>query len=262
MAEHLTHGWEPDTPADDSLVRTFLEGTAARGEYFAALVGGRAARVNGVALADVNSPVWFENTAVLMAPCELLDRDATIATILDFYPRERHIVLFSAFATWDLSDAGFELMGHPPFMVRPAGGGPPPWPTAFEARPVETAEDAATFTRILEDAYPMPGARAAAMAQLSEYDGPMRLYNGYLGGEAVATAGAWVGDGLNDVGWISAMPSTRRKGVGAAITYASTVAEPEMPAVLISSDLGNRVYEALGYLTLFRMTLWHRPPTA
>src|SRR4051794_25690801 len=120
MAEHLTHGWEADTPANDSLVRMFLEGTAARGETLAPVAGGRAERRDGVAMADLESPIFFDNAAVLLAPSEYLDKDAVVAALRDFYPPERGVILFSAFPTWDLAEAGFALMGHPPLMVRPA----------------------------------------------------------------------------------------------------------------------------------------------
>src|SRR5689334_9041334 len=134
MAEHLMHGWEEDTPASDSLLRMFLEGTAARSEVLAKLVGGRAERRAGVALTDPGSAVFFDNAAVLLAPCDYLDKDAVIAALRDFYPPERGVMLFSAFPTWDLSEAGLMLMGHPPFMVRPAGGALPALPEGLEIR--------------------------------------------------------------------------------------------------------------------------------
>ncbi len=257
--EHLTHGWEPDTPASDSLVRQFLEGTAERGEFLAETVGGRATREAGVAMVDLESPVWFDNTAVLLAPCELLDRAQVVGAINEFYPRERTALVFSAFHTWDLSADGFELVGHPPFMVRPPGESPPRGVAGLEIRAVETAEEAAEFGRLLAEAYPMPGAEVSPLVRTPVLDGPLRLFTAVLGGKPVATGGTWNSHGINDVGWISALPETRRKGVGAAVTYAATVADPTAPAVLISSDDGLRVYEDLGYLNLLRMTLWLRP---
>lgn len=258
MAEHLRHGWEEDTPSADSLVRMFLEGTAARGEALAAAVGGQARRVDGVAMADLHSPVLFDNAAVLTAPCEYLDRGAVVAAIHEFYPRDRSAVLFSAFPTWDLSDAGFVLMGHPPFMVRSAGGVQPALPDGLEIRRVDTAEEAVVFGTTIEEAYPMPGAAASPLVSAWNTPG-LTLCNAYWGDRCVATGGAWNSEGINDVGWISARPETRRKGVGAAITYAATFSDPAAPSVLIASDDGVGVYERMGYIRLFRMTLWMRP---
>jgi hypothetical protein len=259
MSEHLTHGWEPDTPASDSLVRQFLEGTAERGEFFAATVGGRATRQAGIAMVDLESAVWFDNAVVLLAPCELLDRAQVLDAINDFYPPERTVIVFSAFHTWDLTGDGFELVGHPPFMVRPPGPGSPRGVAGLEIQAVKTAEDAATFGHLLAEAYPMPGAEGSPLVRTPTLDGPLRLFIAVLGGKPVATGGTWNSHGVNDVGWISALPETRRKGVGAAITHAATVADPTAPAVLLASDDGLHVYENLGYIALLRMTLWLRP---
>jgi len=39
----------------------------------------------------------------------------------------------------------------------------------------------------------------------------------------------------------------------------ATVARPDLPSVLIASDDGRSVYEALGYLAVARWTLWLAP---
>ena len=257
MTEHLTHGWEPDTPASDSLVRQFLEGTAARGERLAEITGARATRRDGVALADLDSPVSFDNTAVLLAPCDYLDRAAVFAAIDEFYPSDTSAVIFSAFPTWDFGSLGFALMGHPPLMVRPAGGDAPSLPDDLEIRRVDSAEAAAIFGTTLEAGYPMQGASGSPLVRSWQAD-ELTLYNGYYGDRCVATGGTWNSEGLNDVGWIAAMPETRRRGVGRALTYAATFADPAAPSVLIASDDGVGVYERMGYIRLLRMTLWFR----
>lgn len=258
VTEHLTHGWEPDTPVDDSLVRIFLEGTAARGAALAEHNGGISERRDGVALVDTKSPIFFDNAAVLLAPCEHLDRRAVLAALSEFYG-DKPFSLFSAFPTWDLSDAGLTLMGHPPFMVRPPGGERPAPPVDLEIRRVDNDEEAAVFGRTIEEAYPMPGVSASPLPHAYDLDA-LTLFNGYYGDRCVATGGVWNSDGINDVGWISARPETRRRGVGAAITYAATFVDPTVPSVLIASDDGQSVYERMGYIRLFRMTLWIRPP--
>jgi hypothetical protein len=235
----------------------FLEGTAARGDALAAAVGARAERRDGMAMADLESPIFFDNAAVLLAPCDYLDKDAVVGALADFYPAERGIVVFSAFPTWDLTDAGLELMGHPPLMVRPAGGDAPPLPEGLEIRAVDSAEEAAVFGATIEEAYPMPGAAGSALTQAYDTDA-LTLFNGYYGDRCVATGGVWNSEGINDVGWISARPETRRKGVGAAITWAPTLHDPASPSMLIASDDGVGVYERMGYMRLLRLTLWFR----
>jgi hypothetical protein len=64
--------------------------------------------------------------------------------------------------------------------------------------------------------------------------------------------------GLNDVEWISTRPEARGRGIGAAVTWAATLADPALPAMLIASDAGQPVYERMGYLRVTRFTLWFR----
>lgn len=54
-------------------------------------------------------------------------------------------------------------------------------------------------------------------------------------------------------------PGARGRGAGAAVTWAATLADPEVPAVLVASDDGRPTYERMGYLPLERWTAWLRP---
>jgi hypothetical protein len=78
-------------------------------------------------------------------------------------------------------------------------------------------------------------------------------------GGAVAVGGSHVGHGVNNVEWIATRDEARGRGLGAAVTWAATVADPSLPATLISSDPGRSVYERIGYLAVERWTLWFRP---
>ena len=82
------------------------------------------------------------------------------------------------------------------------------------------------------------------------------VFLGLVDGRPVATAMAHVAAGVNHVEFVSTRSDHRGRGIGAALTWAATVAEPTLPAVLISSDDGRGVYEALGYLSVVRWTLW------
>jgi hypothetical protein len=44
------------------------------------------------------------------------------------------------------------------------------------------------------------------------------------------------------------------------VTWAATLVDPALPAVLIASDDGQGVYRAMGYIRVQRLTMWHRPP--
>lgn len=258
--EHLTHGWEPDLPADDSLLRRFVLANADRNAFTAERVGGRAGRWDDLAAADPASPVLFDNAAVLLQPPAYTSTTDAARRALDFYPPDRHFVLLSAWPTPDLRPLGLELMGHPPLMVRPPGGRAPDPPADLTIREVRTEAELAEFMTTIIEAYPIPGAEGSPLADPAILGGPIRLFVGDVDGRAVATAGARIGHGLVDVEWVSCRPEARRRGVGAAVTWAATLTEPSMPAALIASDDGQSVYEKMGYLRLMRMTLWHRPP--
>ena len=107
------------------------------------------------------------------------------------------------------------------------------------------------------EAYPVPGVQGRRMfhAGLLELPG-WHMWLGMLDGEPIGTAAAHVTDTLVDIEWISTMPSARGKRVGEALTWAATLAAPDRPAMLIASDLGQPVYERMGYLRLSRFTLW------
>jgi hypothetical protein len=65
---HLTHGWEPDLDASDSLLRRYVLASADRVEAMARAIGGRARRTAVYSAADPASPVMFDDAVVLLQP--------------------------------------------------------------------------------------------------------------------------------------------------------------------------------------------------
>ncbi|GGJ74766.1 hypothetical protein GCM10010123_00900 [Pilimelia anulata] len=257
---HLTHGWEPDLPAGDSLLRAYLLTAAAHSAALAALTpGGRAQRWPDLAAADPASPVLFDNLAVRLQPPQYAAAGDVGERLDRFYPPARHATLLSAWPT-PPPGPGWELMGHPPLMLRPPGGTPPPAPAGLAIRPVTDAAGLAAFVATLVAAYPMPAAADTVLADAAVLAADIRLYVGYVDGTPVGTAGARLGAGVTDVEWVAVLPAYRGRGIGAALTWAATAADPAVPAMLIASDDGQPIYRALGYLPLLRLTMWHRPP--
>jgi hypothetical protein len=259
MTEHLTHGWEPDAPADDCLLRRFVLSSAEVSAWIAERVGGRAQRWDDVAAADAGSPLLFDNLAVLLAPPQYIDCADAVARVIDAYPPQRHFVLLSAWPTPDLNGQGLQLMGHPPFMTRAAGGAPTPAPEGLRVVEVTDAAALADATEVLAEGFGIPTS-GSAVGKPEVLGGPLRIWVGYEGPRAVATAAARVSHGVIDVEAVATVPDCRGRGYGEALTWAATLADPALPAVLYASDSGRPVYERMGYLTQFRFTLWHRPP--
>lgn len=268
--ERLADGTGPATPDGDNLLLDFVRGESASYAALATAIGGRVLHDSalGLSLSDMGLPTPFGNTAHLTAPVR--DRDAIVGALRAFFgaaPGGPYLV-FSPWPTPDLRDAGFLAVGHPPVMFRPPGpftrSEPASSAATVERSPwrIERATDAAQladFERVLVEAYPVEELqpyRQGSMLHADVLDSAWQFFVAYDGDRAVATAGAFVTDRITMVELVAARPETRRRGIGAAVTAAATLAAPDRPALLISSDLGRGVYEKLGYLPLLRYTLW------
>lgn len=263
MAEHLPDGWDLALPADDNLVKAYVWGYADLMERTATALGWPSKRTERFVAIDGGSAFPFQNVAVPLRPFGAPERDDLLREIGDFY-RGRSggpALLWCGFPTPDLTDRGWHLMGHPPLMLRPPGPGAPPLPDGLEIVPVTTAEQLEEFGSTMVEAFPVPELAGRPYGGfgpgLLEVPG-WRMWIGRVDGRAVATSAVHVHAGLNDVEWISTSPEARGRGIGAAVTWAATLADPTLPAMLIASDPGQPVYERMGYLRLTRFTLWFR----
>lgn len=262
--EVLADGWEPGTPSSDTLSRATLDNTIHELLHPAQAMGGRVEVHDEVALADLGSPTPFLNGAVLRRP--VLEADDPLLDQVDafFAGSAGPAVVFSATPTPDLRARGWQRVGHPPLMVRPAGGAPPDPPDGFTFEEVADAEGLDHVGRILVEGYPIPELQPWRPGQPFDErilgDGTFRLYLGLEGGHPVSAAAAVVDDVVNGVHYVANDPEVRGRGFGEATVWAATLADPSKPAVLIASDLGRPTYERMGYLTVARWTVWIVPP--
>jgi len=257
--ERLENGWYADTPTGDNLLRDHFMGFA---DYMVA--AGRAGGYpvlddDEVGALDGGVPHPFVRAAVLRRPPP---DTAAIGDRLNafFGGDDMYGVFVPACAA---PPEGFGLGGHPPFMVRPAGGLLPPSPPGLRIESVHDEAGMADFERGMIAGYPVPELDGAAPgtgfpARLLEVPN-IHFWVGYEDGRPVATAGALVHHGLNHVEWISALPEVRGRGYGAAMTWQATLADSSLPAALIASDDGRPVYERMGYLPVVRCTFWMGP---
>jgi hypothetical protein len=252
----LEDGWRATTPADDTLVRTYVLGFGTWLAALGAASGARVLRDDDVTALDVGSRFFLANGAVVHRPLRGDEWPALVARLQEFFAGGPggSWVLISAAPTPDLR-ADLELVGHPPFMVRAAGGTPPPDPEGLEV--IEATDDGARrdFARALEEGYPAPDATFLADPRLSAVEG-MRCFVGYLDGAPVATSAVHTFAGCSHVEWVSTHPSVRGRGVGAALTWRAALAVPGVPSVLLASDPGQPVYARMGYLRALRFTVW------
>jgi len=267
---NLRAGWEPETPSSDSILRAFLTNWSDLTAREVELHGGQALRRDDLVAYDLGRPGGFTNIAFLLAPLFLEGARDVIDALDAFFDFEGsrksgEVMIFSPWLTPDLRPHGWNLMGHPPFMLRAAGGELPPAPEGLR---IERVRDAAALVAAeqviirgfseMELGEVTPG-DLFAPALLD--DDQMRFWIGWEGEAPVSMAMVRVADGINHVHIVATVPEARHRGYGKALTWRATLADPSLPAVLIASDDGRPVYEKMGYLSVFRFTGWWRPRT-
>jgi hypothetical protein len=261
--EHLTTGWEPDLPAEDTLLRQAVLVHASWPTAVAAAAGRpwRAGpRWAGGWIGDRGA---LTNPVVLLQP--LTGPEEVLAEIGTLLPLHVPFLLISAWPTPDLRPHGLGLLGHPPLMVRFPGPGPAAPPAGIDVREVRDAEELAVAERILVEGYPLPELEPLRPGDLLDpalLQPTTRVWVARSDGEPAAVAAAHHHAGVILLEFVATLPTARGRGAGAAVTWAATLSDPTRPAVLIASDDGRPVYERMGYLAVQRWTAWLRPEQA
>jgi GNAT superfamily N-acetyltransferase len=126
-------------------------------------------------------------------------------------------------------------------------------PESLKIIPVDDAEKLETWVEVFAEAYPMPAESKADFLRLLTDLGPglpMRNYLGCLDGKPVATSNLYLGAGVAGVQYVSTLPESRGRGVGAAMTLAPLYQARQLgyqAGVLQSSEMGYPVYRRLGF---------------
>ncbi|MGH2615199.1 MAG: GNAT family N-acetyltransferase [Thermomicrobiales bacterium] len=264
---NLRAGWEPDTSVEDSLLRRFLVNWTDSIEAHGLPAGGRRLRRDDLAAVDMGRPSFGGNVATLLAPLFPEDVDEVTAVLDDFYrfSESRYsgtAYLFSPWPTPDLRSHGWILLGYEPLMLRPPGGAAPPEPPGLRIEDVRDEETLLAFELAMVRGFESPELEAqgpgAVFASGILGDDRLRLWVGWEEDRPVSAAATFVAAGVNNVILVGTVPEARRRGYGAALTWRATLADPELPALLLATDEGRPVYERMGYLSLFRFVVWSR----
>lgn len=251
-------GWEPGLDVGDSLLRREVHNLAARFRFCAERAGVPSVDepdVVGVHLAE--GAIWG-NDLLLLRPFEEAEVDALLDRLAELAPWDS--VLWSPWPGPDLSRHGLSRIGHPPWMLRAPGGDLPAPPEGV--RIVEVDDDAgmADYDRTVIDGFPLrrtDGTLLETVLHPGMRGGPWRFFVAYLEDEPVSVASAFVAAGIVQVEWVATLPEARGRGIGEAVTWRATLAEPGLPATLVASDMGRPVYERMGFLPVQRLTVWH-----
>lgn len=248
-------GWLPDTPVGDSVLRRFLHNQIELNEFFAVARSGQVQRTEDVSLVETGPVTVFLNQAVLRRPLTGAG-DLVLDEIEAFYRHE--CVLVSLWPTPDLAGRGWQLMGHPAFVVRaPAAAAVP----AGEAlvRTVTTVAELHAFEQVLLDGYPVPpAADGRPTVAPSLLDSPVTLRLSYVDGTPVATAASYIAHGVVNLCLAATLPAARRRGAWATLVSRRVADDPTLPAVAFTSDESRPGFERMGFLPMTRFTLWTR----
>lgn len=228
-------------------------------------MGQRTEEWDEVWIADAASPSPIVNDVTLKRPLREEEVEGLTDRLQAFFaarPEAGPWMLWSAWPTPDLSRHGYELSGQPPIMVRRPGGEAPPPPPELRILEAHDATALAAIELAFVQAFPVLGVDAllpGAVFPPGLLGGPFRFWAGYVEDEPVSIAAALVCADQIDVAFVATQPHARRRGYGEALTWAATLADPSLPAVLEASDEGRPVYERIGYREVGRMSLWERP---
>jgi hypothetical protein len=257
----LPAGWETDTPPGDTFVRDYLLATADWSAAVADRAGQRFERDEHVALHDAGSPIEQLNVTLVLHPAAFGDPAAFVDRLQRWYGDASGggFALFSPWPTPDLRPYGLKLDGHPPLMLRAAGGEPRPAPENLRIEAVQDADGLADFTRAAALGFGIdPG--PDPLLPLAAIDVPdFQMFVGYADGEPVACSAGRVAERLQHVEIVATRQDWRGRGYGEALTWSATMLDPSKPAGLIASDAGRPVYERMGYIALTRLTSWSSP---
>lgn len=227
--------------------------------------GGRVQRWDDAVAVDSHAPSVVPNRVTLTAPAS--DRGADVLKrASEFYARTGPLSLSMPWGivdAWDVidpSDAGFTLLVKMPAMVLDPGAvvGSP---TRDDIRVERVRDDAtlAAFRRALFTSFnlvPWPDDAHPLMGESFYKDPRVAAWVGLDGDEPIATSVSVVDHGIVGVYLISTHPSRRGRGIGETLSWAATLADRSLPAVLQASQPGFPVYERMGYRTVGHAAFW------
>jgi hypothetical protein len=270
--DSLETGYGDNTPDGDNLLNDFARGHAAAFRALAVARGDRMLEQDDLQLTllDNGSPSPYVNPAVLRRPLDDHEWRDAATVIHEFFAQAPGgpFIVFSAWPTPDLRSFGFDLIGHPPMMVRPASPVEIPTIAGFEIRQVRDLPNAEDYEAVLVHGYPVPELQpfqpGCFLPERALTTPGWTHYLGVLDGRAVATASAFIDNQHVKVENVSALNDVRGRGIGYAVTAAATATKTDRPAMLIASDAGQPTYDRMGYVALLRYTLWlgHRRPAS
>ena len=261
----LETGWEPDTPADDTLLRRGTLALTATWEAIGRVGNGRLHRDEACSAVDLGRPTGLLNSATLLRPVSDGAFATTVASIERFYDTNStgSVLLWCPWPTPDLTGRGWVLHGHPPLLYRPPG---PPTerrqPDGLTVTEVTTERELAEWCTVAVDAFPLTEVESPSTLfdPAVLHDQRFRFITARAGSRSVAVGCQAIIGGANMLLLSTVRPDHRGRGYYAALVADRLDRAPDLPSVtIVSDDSRPALVDRFGFLPITRFTLWERP---
>jgi hypothetical protein len=207
------------------------------------------------------------NSAVLLRPPTPESAPELIERVGAFYAGHQGggWQIWSAWPTPDLSGAGYDWF-EVPCLVRDVGprlAALVPVPDGLSIREVDDGADLRASEALLIEAFAVPDTEPGFIYLEDVLGDPaFRIWLGEAEGRPVSTSAAFISDGFVGVYNVATALGARGRGFGEALTWAATLCQPELPAMLQASAMGEPIYERMGYGRIGAFEVWSHPPSA
>jgi hypothetical protein len=257
----LETGWSPQATIDDTLTRRFLFHWSEACRAIVAAAGGKTLRTPLLHAADTGRPNGMFNVAVLLQPMTAETTEEMLATIDETVgDRSSGFELWSLWPTPDLSDDGWELVGHPPLMARPPAPAPVPARGGPVVTPVRSVAELASWEQVVVEGFPLdsvPLNRPGVIADPTLLaDSRLRFWIGREQGQPVSIGTLFTEPDLASFLLGVTRPEARGRGHWAAHAAARLATVPDRWVTGVFSDYSRPLAERIGFVPITRFTLW------
>ena len=220
---------------------------------------GRIAAQEGITLVAYDLTPWGLNTVAVLGPSPPPDRVLALADEFFAGCEQPYTVRVEAGAEHpveqELRARGWCVEREMPVMVLPHIPPARPLPAGLTIRRV-TDDTSLRDYLAKKDPDAAPSERDGIDAALNPsvavaHDPDIALFVGYVEGKPVATSALYRVDGIAEIGAVATAPSYRRRGIGAALTWAAIAegaARGCTSAALAATEMGYPVYAAMGFV--------------
>lgn len=167
------------------------------------------------------------------------------------------VQVWSAWPTPNLSPRAYHRH-QVPALLRPVSTDAPAPPRELLVRPARGA-DLHAAGRLIDEVFECGAGNSVPLVTEEVIGEDLEVFVGIVDDRVVATATAYVSDGLCGVYAVATAGDCRGRGYGEALSWAATLFRPDLPATLQASSMGLPVYVRMGYREFGHFDLWEGP---